>query len=131
MKLPDLIARVAGQLEHAPERVTPRFVRFLISQGVIDGPGGSRAQPAYSEAQAQGILDYLRLRDLGVPLEEARAILRGAPAGRFKAALGPGLLLIVDPASLGPSPDPQAAAAQLIQTLETLLSARKDAADAP
>jgi DNA-binding transcriptional MerR regulator len=130
MKLPDLIALVASRLERGPERVTPRFVRFLIAEGVIDGPGGTRARPEYSQAQARGVLDYLRLRDLGLSLEDARSLVRGGGAGRFRAELGPGLLLIVDPAALDPATSPPVIAARVVQALESILAARtKDPAD--
>lgn len=129
MRLPELIALVAREVEREPDRVTPRFVRFLIAEGVIDGPAGSRARPEYGEHHARGVLDYLRLRDLGVPMEDARAILRGEAAGRVKVDLGPGLLLIVDLAALQAEWSPVDLTERVIAALETMKLSRKDPPD--
>ncbi len=90
LKLTELIAAGGGG------QVTPRFVRFLISEGVIPPPTGGRAHADYGEAHLRGIVSYLRLRRLGFSLAQSKEIILTGREATLPVRLAPGLALHVD-----------------------------------
>ncbi|MCG7360605.1 helix-turn-helix domain-containing protein [Roseomonas sp. ACRSG] len=44
---------------------TPRQIRYLIAEGLIPGPEGSRARPDYGAVHVGGIRRYQALRQEG------------------------------------------------------------------
>jgi len=82
------------------ERVTPRFVRFLIAEGAIHGPSGGRANAEYGEDHVQGIRRYLRMRDLGLSAERTKEIVAGAWTAEIPVPIAPGLTLLIHPSKL-------------------------------
>jgi MerR family transcriptional regulator, copper efflux regulator len=78
------------------ERVTPRFVRFLIAEGVIPAPRGGRAHADYGDDHLAGIRRYLDLRDLGLSASRAKEIVAGTASGGIPIPIARGLTLIID-----------------------------------
>jgi DNA-binding transcriptional MerR regulator len=115
MRLTELI-EAAGH-----PQVTARFVRFLISEGIIDPPSGGRAHASYSERHLRDILNYVRLRDLGFSLTQVREIVRSARGETVPIEVAPGLSLHLDLARLDRSLSPADAAARVRQILSELL----------
>ena len=72
MNMTELLAAVGD------ERATPRFVRFLIAEGVIPGPTGGRANAEYGDGHVQGICRYLQMRDLGLSAERTKEVVSGS-----------------------------------------------------
>lgn len=103
MKLADLIARFPAEGDGAGQGkdVTARFVRFLISEGVIPPPGGIRSNPEYTEAHVEGVRRYRALRALGLSMEATKAVMAG-DGGEREVPLGPGVRLVVDPSAMVP-----------------------------
>ena len=127
MKLTELIvaagAAVGAETEAAGrDQVTPRFVRFLIAEGVLDPPTGGRAHADYGEAHLRGILTYLRLRNLGFSLAQVRDIVRSARGETVPIPLAPGLSLHIDLSRLDRGLSPAEVAARAGRIVSELLS---------
>ena len=116
MKLTDLI-EAAGR-----EQVTPRFVRFLIAEGVLDPPLGGRARAEYGAAHLRGIVNYLRLRELGFSLTQVKQIVRAERGETVPVTLAPGLSLHVDLARLDPGLSAREAAGRAYRVLSDILA---------
>ncbi|MBV9251466.1 MAG: MerR family transcriptional regulator [Acetobacteraceae bacterium] len=101
--------------------VTPRFVRFLISEGIINPPSGGRAHADYGEAHLRGILTYLRLRGLGFSLTQVREIFRSGSGETVPIEIAPGLSLHVDLKRLNRTLSPAEAAERVSRVLAELL----------
>ncbi len=99
MKLPDLIAATRD------DRVTPRFVRFLIAEKIIPSPAGGRAHAEYGSVHLTGIARYLHLRDLGLSITAIKRLEEGEAPDAIAVNLAPGITLSVRPAELGTMPD--------------------------
>jgi DNA-binding transcriptional MerR regulator len=111
---------------------TPRQIRYLIAEGLIPGPAGSRARPDYSDAHVDGIRRYQALRQQGLKPSQVKALFEAEQllrdGGQF--ALAPGVVLSIDLSLLEPGTDPRAigdlAAAALTHLLQPT---KKDAPD--
>ncbi|MBV1706730.1 MAG: MerR family transcriptional regulator [Hyphomicrobiales bacterium] len=114
--------------EAEDERVTARFVRFLVAEGVIPPPRGGRANADYGEDHLNGIRRYLSLRGLGLSAARAKAIVAGAADDGVPVPIAPGITLIVDQRKLERPLKSERIAETLKQTLN--LFAREDDTDA-
>jgi DNA-binding transcriptional MerR regulator len=114
MKLPELIAAAADP------RVTPRFVRFLIAEGLISSPSGGRTYATYNAAHLSGIRRYLRLRDMGLSISAIKALAAGEAPEAVAVDLATGLTLIIRPAELAGRLNPQRIATRIADALEDL-----------
>jgi MerR family transcriptional regulator, copper efflux regulator len=100
------------------ERVTARFVRFLIAEGVIPAPRGGRAKAEYGDDHVQGIRRYLHLRDLGLSASRTKEIVAGAASDGIPIPIAPGLTVIVDQEKIGKPPDPKQIAAKIAEAIQ-------------
>jgi MerR family copper efflux transcriptional regulator len=78
------------------ERVTARFVRFLIAEGVMAPPRGGRANAEYGDDHLAAIRRYLQLRDLGLTASRTKEVVAGAAVGPVPIFIAPGLTLLVN-----------------------------------
>jgi DNA-binding transcriptional MerR regulator len=106
-------------------QVTARFVRFLVSEGVIPPPTGGRAHATYDERHLHGVVNYGRLRRLGLSPAQVKSVLRAAQGQTVPLALAPGLALHVDLGSLDPGLDPAAVARRVEEILTELKTSLK------
>jgi MerR family copper efflux transcriptional regulator len=87
---------------------TPRQIRYLISLGVVPPPEGGRRFASYGATHLAAVRRYQALRAHGYAPAQITAILdiARAAAERVTVAipLAPGVMLLVDPAALGPEP---------------------------
>ncbi|MDN3564891.1 MerR family transcriptional regulator [Paeniroseomonas aquatica] len=88
---------------------TPRQIRYLIAEGFIPNPDGSRARPEYRESHVEAIRRYQRLRQDYKPAQirillEAEAQARDAE----RIPLAPGVTLVITPALLAADTHPRA-----------------------
>lgn len=74
-----------------------RQVRYLITQGIIPGPGGTRHEPEYSSVHLEGIRRYLKLKEAGLSVVTIRRLSEGLD---YKVA--PGITLSITPSDLPP-----------------------------
>ncbi|HEY4251538.1 MAG TPA: helix-turn-helix domain-containing protein [Roseomonas sp.] len=83
---------------------TPRQIRYLIAEGIIPPPGGSRTRPDYGPAHVAAVHRYRALRDQGLKPSGIRALLLAESLARDggQFALAPGVTLTIDPALLPP-----------------------------
>lgn len=112
---------------------TPRQIRYLIAEGIIPSPAGSRTRPEYGQAQLDAVRRYQALRGRGMKLSEIRALLLtehlARDGGEF--ALAPGVVLTIDPALLPPEIRPQDIGDLARAALEHVLEHRtKETSDA-
>jgi DNA-binding transcriptional MerR regulator len=114
MKLNHLIEAAADP------RVTPRFVRFLIAEGLLPPPAGGRTYASYHTAHLSGIRRYLRLRDMGLSVGAIKALADGAAPDTLAVDLGPGLTLTIRPADLAGPPDPGQLAERIAEAVSDL-----------
>jgi len=128
VKITELVERAGGG------QVTARFIRFLIAEGIIDPPSGGRANADYGEAHLQGVVNYLRLRELGFSLTQVKEIFKSGRGETVPVEIAPGLSLHIDLARLDRAISPADAARRvhhvLFQMLATLNNEGKDDADA-
>lgn len=92
MTLAALITRLE---EEYGLRITPRQVRFLISNKLCPPPGGGRKFAEYGEEHLAALREYRKLRDLGFPPAAVRR-LRQAKAGA-PLPISDGVTLVVAP----------------------------------
>ena len=116
MRLTELVEAAGGG------QVTPRFVRFLIAEGILDPPSGGRAHANYGDAHLRGVLTYVRLRDLGFSLAQVKEIFKAGRGETVPIELAPGLVLHVDLARLDRSLSPAAVAERTRHVLSELLA---------
>jgi hypothetical protein len=102
------------------ERVTPRFVRFLIAEGVIPAPRGGRARADYGDDHVAGIRRYLDLRDLGLSASRTKEVVAGTADGGIPVPIAKGLTLIVDQEKLAGPLRPEKIAAQIAAAVELM-----------
>lgn len=107
------------------ERVTARFVRFLVAEGVIPAPRGGRANADYGNDHVSGVRRYLQLRDLGLSAARTKEIVGGTAAGGIPVPIAPGLTLIVDQEKLVGPPCPQTIAARIREAID-LIESKED-----
>ena len=116
VRLTDLIAAAGGG------QVTPRFVRFLIAEGILDPPGGGRAHAEYGDAHLRGVVTYIRLRNLGFTLTQVKRIVRSQLGETVPLELAPGVTLHVDLARLDRTLSPDEVAGRTRGILTELLA---------
>jgi DNA-binding transcriptional MerR regulator len=97
------------------ERVTARFVRFLIAEGVIPPPRGGRANADYGEDHQQGIQRYLRLRDLGLSASRTKEVIAGSADEEVPVPIAPGLTLFVDQKKITKVPSRHEIAGKIVE----------------
>jgi MerR family transcriptional regulator, copper efflux regulator len=102
------------------DRVTARFVRFLIAEGVIPAPRGGRANADYGDDHESGIRRYLQLRDLGLSASRTKEIVSGTASGGIPVPIAPGLTLIVDQEKISQPPHPDDIAATIAEALNLI-----------
>lgn len=112
--------------------VPVRQIRYLISNGFIPGPGGSRSQPHYDQRHVAAISRYMAHRSRLKPaqiraLDTAMRLLREQGDGVLE--LGFGIRLLIDPDALDPAMDTAAAGEVVTALLNHHLN--KDKPDAP
>jgi DNA-binding transcriptional MerR regulator len=112
---------------------TPRQIRYLIAEGLIPGPEGSRARPDYGDVHVDGIRRYQALRQEGMKPSQVKALLEAErlrqDGGRFE--LAPGVVLSIDLGRLDPKTSPREIGSLAAAALTHLLPhARKGAPDA-
>jgi DNA-binding transcriptional MerR regulator len=73
---------------------TERNIRFLIAEGVVPAPRGTRAMPEYGPAHADAIRRYQRLKVLGFKLAQIKVMSPDADVETIE--LAPGLSLRID-----------------------------------
>jgi len=112
----------------ADERVTARFVRFLVAEGVIPPPRGGRANADYGEDHLSGIRRYLSLRGLGLSASRVKEIVAGTAGDSVPVQVAPGITLIIDPQKVVRPPN----ADDILHTLKQVLDliAPEEGADA-
>lgn len=76
--------------------VAPRQVRYMIAEGFVPPPDGSRARASYGEKHVEAIQRYMRLRALGFTPASIRVLLEARKGAPFPVA--PGITLVVEPA---------------------------------
>jgi MerR family transcriptional regulator, copper efflux regulator len=102
------------------DRVTARFVRFLIAEGVIPAPQGGRANANYGEDHVRGIDRYLRLRDHGLSASRTKQIVAGSALSEISVPIASGLTLLVDPNKFANSTGATEIAAKIAEALQLI-----------
>jgi DNA-binding transcriptional MerR regulator len=105
--------------------VSARFVRFLVSEGVIPPPTGGRAHAAYDERHLHGVVNYVRLRGLGLSPAQVKNVLRAAQGETVPLALAPGVSLHIDLAVIDPGIDPGSIGRLVEDNLRKILASIK------
>lgn len=96
-----------------------RNVRFLISQGVVPAPGGTRAEPVYGEDHLAAIRRYQRLKAAGYKLAAIKLMLDQTIPARVEIA--PGLELLIDTAVAGATLDAVAVGHRVTEILNRFM----------
>jgi DNA-binding transcriptional MerR regulator len=104
---------------------TPRQIRYLIAEGFVPNPEGSRARPNYQAVHLDAVRRYQRLRQNYKPAQikallEAERLMRDGK----RIALAPGVLLSIDPNALDPGMQPRAVGDLAAATLDAILQHR-------
>lgn len=125
MRLDEIVGAFEGEGE---TRVTPRFVRFLISNRLMSSPGGSRTRPEYGDAHLAQIRRYLALRDRGLSVADIQRLATAEADDAVELRIAPGVALLIVPHLLDKAspPSPDAVAALVSEVLATLSEDRKD-----
>ncbi len=111
---------------------TPRQIRYLIAEGFIPNPDGSRARPDYRQSHVEAIRRYQQLRQDYKPAQ-IRILLEADARARDgeRILLAPGVTLVITPDLLGPDTRPRAIGDLAEAALEAALKHRaKEAPDA-
>ncbi|MCG7363735.1 helix-turn-helix domain-containing protein [Roseomonas sp. ACRSG] len=114
-------------------RETPRQIRYLIAEGLIPGPEGSRARPDYGDRHVEGIRRYQALRQEGMKPSQVKALLEAErlrqDGGQF--TLAPGVVLSINLHQLDPNTAPREIGKLAAAALTHLLQqSQKDTSDA-
>ena len=70
--------------------VTPRTVRYYITQGLVDRPAGEKRGAHYLRRHLDQLLRIRRWTDAGLSLDRVRELLAGAPEDPAAARAAPG-----------------------------------------
>jgi MerR family transcriptional regulator, copper efflux regulator len=108
------------------ERATPRFVRFLVAEGVIAAPRGGRSNADYGDDHVRGIRRYLQLRDLGLSASRTKEIVAGAAAGGIPVPVAPGLTLLIDQEKIAARTSPEEIAARIADAVRLIMDKDDD-----
>ena len=95
-----------------------RQIRYMIAEGFVPPPRGSRAQPDYGDAHVEAIRRYLAWRALGLPPAAIRIL--GGRGEAVRLELAEGIAVSVDPRLVGRPLDVQAIVDRLIILLDQL-----------
>ena len=111
----------------------PRQIRWLIAEGIIPRPGGTRSHPDYGPEHVQAILHYRDERRRGLSPAQVKAVLRerAQEAAGLELSLAPGVSLRVEPGALGaldPDEVGRRAADELRRVAKTTNGGHDDAA---
>lgn len=104
---------------------TPRQIRYLIAEGFIPNPDGSRARPEYRENHVAAIRRYQGLRldykpaQIRILLEAQALTLNGE-----RILLAPGVTLVVARELLAPDTQPRAIGDLAAAALDAVLQHR-------
>ncbi len=99
----------------------PRQLRFLITEGVIPKPEGTRKHPIYDQRHVDAVRRYAALRQ-EFSLSQVKAILQkeGIASERKGLLLAPGILVTMDASVCLGEVDPKEIASRLKRWLITL-----------
>jgi hypothetical protein len=123
VNLEQLIAAAQEGLdEKEREQVSPRFVRFLIGNGLIAGARGIRSKPEYGDDHVEGIRSYLAMRRIGLPVAAIRAMLHDE-TDVVTVELARGVVLTVDRRAVGDPAAAEEAVRSAVSKLPDLISA--------
>lgn len=100
--------------------VTPRQIRYLISEGFVPPPSGGRTYATYSDLHVTAIRRYQRLRSLGFP-PAAIHLLLDAREG-IPVPIANGLTLVIAPELIGNGGDVAGITARAVAKIEELLA---------
>jgi DNA-binding transcriptional MerR regulator len=102
--------------------ITLRMARYLVAEGFVPKPGGTKAQPAYDSRHLDAIRQYLQLREQGLTQNLIRRAMQtagdDAPATVYR--LAPGIDLIVTPSMLAPGTDHRAVVERIREVLDAV-----------
>jgi DNA-binding transcriptional MerR regulator len=84
-------------------RITPRQVRYLITEGFVPPPSGGRATAEYGEEHVAAVRRYQRLRALGFLPSAIKVLVEGGAS--IPLDVMPGITLHVAPEILKPPVD--------------------------
>ena len=125
MNLAELIQAAAGQ----ETDITPRLVRFLITEGVLLAPTGGRKHASYPTENVERLRLYQQMRRFNQPIGLIR---QAVQTGTCALEIAPGLLLLADPSASPDRIDPDRAAdaaRRLVETINQLRTIKKETTD--
>lgn len=145
MRRDDLLQRVREQ--KPGEDISPRLLRYLIAEGVVEPPQGPDHAAEYTDRHIAQFCSYFALKEQGYSLRQMSALRCASDAAippaaacrdgdRFLAGslppvrVSPGVYLSIAPRELTEPVDPDAVAKQVRAFLESILIRRSDP-DAP
>ena len=116
------LAEVAG--------TEPRQVRWLIAEGIIPRPGGTRSRPVYGPEHVRAILHYQDERRRGLSPAQVKAVLReqARQTAGLDLHLAPGVTLRVGLAALG-ALDPDEIGRRVVEELRRAMENRTGGSD--
>lgn len=120
-----LIAELAGVTG-----TEPRQIRWLITEGIVPRPGGTRSRPDYGPDHVRAILHYWDERRRGLSPAQVKAVLRERAretAGQ-ELQLAPGITLRVGSEALG-ALDPDEIGRRVVKELRRAMENRTGGAD--
>jgi hypothetical protein len=137
----DLLQRVREQ--KPGEDISPRLLRYLIAEGVVEPPQGPDHAPVYTGRHVSQFCSYFGLKEQGYSLRQMSALRSAAgaavPPEAAKKAPGsflegslppvrvsPGIYLSIAPRELAEPVDPDAVAEQVRGFLQSVLIRRSD-----
>jgi DNA-binding transcriptional MerR regulator len=102
--------------------ITLRMARYLVAEGFVPKPGGTKAQPEYDNRHLDAIRQYMTLREQGLTQNLIRRAMLAArdPAPATTWRLAPGIDLVVTPPLLAPGIDPAAVIGRITAVLGAL-----------
>jgi DNA-binding transcriptional MerR regulator len=103
--------------------ITLRMARYLVAEGFVPKPGGTKAQPAYESRHLDAIRQYLQLREQGLTqnlIRRAMQTVAGDDAPATVYRLAPGIDLIVTPSMLAPGTDHRAVIERIREILDAV-----------
>ena len=95
-----------------------RQIRYMIAEGIVPSPRGSRSQPDYGDDHVAAIQRYLAFRALGFPPAAIRLL--GDKDELVALPIIDGLSLLIDPRLVGQKLDVPAIVSRLTATLKQL-----------
>lgn len=105
---------------------TPRQIRFMVTEGFLPPPTGSRARAQYGPEHVAAVRRYRWLRKAYSP-QQIKLIL-GTEAATLRLPVAPGITLLLDPALADQTLEPEAIAERVRELLIDMPGARAAAA---